>query len=334
MSSSIPLVRLASTAPVEHALRITGRYDPELFRASGLPQSPSADPLRFISLHSYLYLVELVSDREGPDFCCRAATPETLVMTGASGNAVRASRTVREALLNVAHVFHLAASQVFFLVKHVPGGLEITEAFSARSSQTALHAAHQQIAGMVSALGRMIDGQPLPALIKLSPHPIFGVEHLKQHLGPDVEACKERQLKIFVADAVLDRRFPWEPVQFAAFGKSLTTPACSSMSASARILIEGMVRDGNPCLDALARAANLSRRTMQRLLAAEGASYADLVDSVRRDLALASLRGTADSVSAIAGGIGYQNTSSLTRAVRRWTDDCPRNVRGSAQHIS
>jgi AraC-like DNA-binding protein len=327
MSSSIPLVRLASASPVENELRTTGRYDPELFRASGLPESPSADPLRLVSLHSYLHLVEIVSDREGPDFCCRAAKPETLMMTGASGAAVRASRTVREAILNVAHVFHLAASHVFFVVKQVPGGIEVTEAFSARSSQKALHAAHQQIAGMTSALGRVIDGQPLPARITLSPHPEFGVEHLKQHLGPDVEACQERQLKIFVADAVLDRRLPWEPVPFTASGKSLTSPACSSMSASARILIEGMLRDGNPSLDALAAAAAHSRRTMQRLLAAEGVSFVDLVDSVRRDLALDSLRGSEDRVAAIAGSIGYRNTSSLTRAVRRWTDASPRSFR-------
>jgi AraC-like DNA-binding protein len=249
------------------------------------------------------------------------------MMTGASANAVCASRTVREALLNVARAFHRAASQVFFLVSHVPGGLEITEGFPARSSPTALHAAHQQIAGMVSALGRIIDGEPLPARVKLSPHPKFGVDHLKQHLGPDVEACKERQLKIFVADAVLDRRLPWESVQSAAFEKDFKIPACSSMSASARILIEGMVRDGNPSLDALARAADRSRRTMQRLLAAEGVSFADLVDSVRRDLALESLRGTDDAVSSIARGIGYHNSSSLTRAVRRWTDKPPRRFR-------
>lgn len=330
MSGCIPLIRMSGVAPIEHGLRSIGRYDPEVFRSVALPDVPSADPMRLVSLHSYLELLELVTVSEGPDFACRTATPDTLMMLGVPANAVRASRTIREAVLKVASTFHLHASHVFFLAQRVPGGMEITEAFPVGCSPVALHAGHQQVAGMVSALGRIIDGQPLPARIKISPHPQLGVAHLKPHLGPDVEACEQRHLTIFIADSVLDQRLPWEPLPFASHGQSLASAGCASMSASARILIAGMVRDGNPCLDALARAAARSRRTMQRLLATEGVSFADLVDSVRRDLALESLRGTAESVSAIAGGIGYRNTSSLTRAVRRWTDACPRNFRNVA----
>jgi AraC-like DNA-binding protein len=330
MSSSIPLIRAASASTIEYTLRCDGRYDPEVFVASGLPESPSADPQRLVSMHAHINLLRRVTESEGPDFACRTTTPETLMMLGIPTSAVRASRTIREAILKVAHTFHLQASHVFFLAEQVPGGMEITEAFPAGADQIALHAGHQQVVGMLSALGRIIDGQPLPARIRLSPHPEFGVEHLKPHLGSDVDACDRRQLTMFVADAVLDQRLPWEPVPFPSHGPSLAPAGCHNMSASARILIQGMVRDGKPCLNALARAAGRSRRTLQRLLAAEGVNFADLVDSVRRDLALESLRGTADSVSAIAGGIGYRNTSSLTRAVRRWTDACPRNFRGAA----
>lgn len=286
-----------------------------------------SDPARLVSFHAYLNLLDRVTASEGADYACRAATPETLMLLGTPGDAVRASRTVREALLKVARTFHFHASHVFFQANEMPGGIEITEAFPVFSSATAQYAGHQQVAGFVSALGRIINGAPLRARIRLSPHPDHGVEHLKAYLGADVEACAERHLSMIIPDSALEMVFPWEPTPFVAIGSSLTSQKLVSLPGSARALIEGMVRDGNPSLDALALAAGRTRRTMQRLLWAEGTNFAELVDSVRHDLALAELRDTRESVSTIASTIGYSNTSSLTRAVRRWTDASPRMLR-------
>lgn len=316
--------------PVELGLRNHGLFDPALFLSLGLPANPAADPFRLISLHSFLDLLGHVNKLAGPDFACKISTPEALMSLSVHASAVRAARTIREAIIGVGHTFHLHSSHVFFLPRTVPGGVEIHEAFPIGSDAEAIHAGHQLVAGLVSAIGRIIDGQPLAAHIRIWPHPDFGVEHLKPHLGPDIEAGEKRQLLIFIPDAVLDQRFAWEPVPFGTNLPELASAGCDSLMASARLLIEGMLCDGTCSLDLLARAAGRSRRTMQRLLAAEGTNFADLVDCVRRDVVLAGLSRSEGSVSAIAGGIGYRNSSSLTRAVRRWTDESPRAFRSHA----
>jgi AraC-like DNA-binding protein len=330
MSSSIALVRASALLPTEHGLRCAGLHDPALFLSCGLPANPAGDPFRLVSLHSFLDLLALVNRREGPDFVCNASTPDTLMMLDVPASAVRAARTVREALISISQTFHLHSSNVFFVPRSVPGGMEINEAAPIGSSPEAFHAGHQSVAGMVSALGRIIDGEPLPARIRLCAHPEYGVEHLKPHLGPDVEACQQQKLMMFIPDAVLDQHFAWEPLPFGTNLPELSTAGCDNLLASARLLIEGMLHDGICSLDQLARAAGRSRRTMQRLLAAEGTNFAELADSVRRDVVLSGLSRSDGSVAAIAGGIGYRNSSSLTRAVRRWTDESPRAFRSHA----
>lgn len=330
MTSSIPLVRASAVAPIEYALRASGRYTAEVFLQAGLPASPMADPSRLVSFHAYLDLIDRLNVSEGRDFACRSATGDALMLLGTPATAIRASQTVREALLKVARTLHFHASHVFFLAKEVPGGIEVTEAAPVVSTDAAQHAGHQQVAGFVSALGRMINGAPLPARIRMPPHPEWGVDFLKPYLGPDIEVCATRHLSMVVPDSALDMVLPWEPIPFTPMGPRLASPSFTSLSGSARALIEGMLRDGCLSLDMLALAAGRTRRTMQRLLWAEGTSFAELVDSVRHDLALAELHDTGASVSSIAGGVGYSNTSSLTRAVRRWTDASPRTLRRNA----
>lgn len=327
MTSSIPLIRASAVAPVEHALRAIGRYRAETFVQSGLPESPLSDPARLVSFHGYFDLLDRLTESEGPDFACRTATPETLVLLGIPAAAVRASRTVRAALLKVSRTFHFHASHVYFIANEVPGGIEVSESAPVPSTNSAQHAGHQQVAGYVSALGRIINGAPLPAQISLSGHPQFGIEHLKPHLGGDITISTKRHLKMFIPDTALDMTFPWEPIPFVPMGPSLASEPLTTLSGSARVLIEGMLRDGEINLDRLAHAAGRTRRTMQRLLQQDKTSFAELVDSIRQQMVLAELNGTQQKVSAIASGVGYSNSSSLTRAVRRWTDAPPSKLR-------
>jgi AraC-like DNA-binding protein len=327
MTSSIPLIRASAVAPIEYTLRAAGRYSPEPFVQSGLPESPLSDPARLVSFHGFFNLLDRLTESEGPDFGCRTATPETLLLLGAPTAAARASRTVRDALLKFSRTLHFHASHVFCIVNVVPGGIEVSEAAPVPSTDIAQHAGHQHVAGFVSALGRIINGAPLPARIMLSGHPEFGIDHLRPYLGDDITISAKCHLKMFIPDMALDMVLPWEPTPIVPMGSSLASEPLTTLTGSARVLIEGMLRDGEVNLDRLALAAGRSRRTMQRLLQQDNTSFAELVDSVRQQRALAELNGTGNKVSAIASGMGYSNTSSLTRAVRRWTDAPPSKLR-------
>jgi AraC-like DNA-binding protein len=156
---------------------------------------------------------------------------------------------------------------------------------------------------------------------------VFGVDHLKPHLGDDIEPLSQRSFRMWISDEVLDTHLPWEPAEELPSGIGVGSAAQPGLVESARILIAGMLEDGMASIDRLALCAAMSRRTLQRHLAAEGTSFAKLLDSVRADLALSSLSGSADSICAISRNVGYRTPSSLTRAVRRWSEANPREIR-------
>jgi AraC-like DNA-binding protein len=321
------LVRASGLIPLQLWLEAQGRQANDLFSSAGLSASPSAAPNRLVSLHAFMALVVKLAETEGPDLGARIASPEGYLLLGIPARALHASGTIREALMRISSSFHLHAWHVFWTWAAVPGGLEVAESIPVPDTLEAHHQAQQHIAALVSCLGVFATVAPLKAAIRLSPHPRFGVAHLKPHLGDDITACPGRRLTMFIADDVLDARFPWEPVRPAGDGDRLGRAACSTLAESVRILIAGMVEDGDVSIDKLVHCSGRSRRTLQRQLAAEGTSFAEQLDLVRQDLALSHLGNSGDSISAISQTLGYRCPSTLTRAVRRWTATNPRQIR-------
>lgn len=84
-------------------------------------------------------------------------------------------------------------------------------------------------------------------------------------------------------------------------------------------------------IDDLALALGLSERTLQRRLAEEGTSFRDLLDEVRRDLALAALRQPGATVTDVAFCIGFSDLTAFSRAFRRWTGESPASWRRRLQ---
>lgn len=301
----------------------------EILSAAGLPACPSAAPARLAAFHAFFALLARLAETEGPDLGARIATPEALQQLGTPARAIRASRTLREALVNISRTLHHHASQVFFLAETVPGGMKVSASIPLAAPPEQHHQAQQHIASLVCTIGQLAFGQRLPARIRLMPHARFGVAHLEPLLGPDLEASPG-QLRMLIDDAWLDGLFPWHLDARDDSGAESGEPvARQTLTESARVLIAGMVEDGNPSLDRLALMAGRSRRTMQRLLADERTSFAELLDSIRCELALAQLSGTSSAVASIAGDVGYKAPSSLSRAVRRWTESNPRQLRKS-----
>ncbi len=299
-----------------------------MFHAFGLPPYPSQVPDRLMALHTLFAFFEQMAKAEGPDFGARISTPEALLQLCVPTRAIMASKTVGEALFRVSATFHQHSSHIFFRANRVDGGIEVAETIPISGTALMHHQAQQHIAAFVSCLGMMSNGRPLPAAVRIAPHPTFGVDHLKPYLGDDVTAGPNRQLRMLVPDCALDMAFPWERQSVeCGESESLEPVSRNSLAESARILIAGMVADGNPGVDLLAQHANRSRRTLQRLLASEGTSFAALLDGVRKDQALIQINDSGHSVTAIAGHVGYSSVSSLSRAVRRWTSTSPSRLR-------
>ncbi|MGB2248348.1 MAG: AraC family transcriptional regulator ligand-binding domain-containing protein [Alcanivorax sediminis] len=88
-----------------------------------------------------------------------------------------------------------------------------------------------------------------------------------------------------------------------------------------------------PTLEVMAERFAMSPRSLIRKLKAEGTSYQQQLDAVRKDLALWMLQETALPIERIAERLGYQDTSNFSRTFRRWFGQTPLAMRrGDAPH--
>jgi AraC-like DNA-binding protein len=91
------------------------------------------------------------------------------------------------------------------------------------------------------------------------------------------------------------------------------------------LLLTNLMR--NLSLRDVARELGMSVRTLRRRLAEQGASYRQLTDELRRDLAINYLRETAMTVEDIAYALGFSDAANFRQAFRRWTSATPQQFR-------
>jgi len=91
--------------------------------------------------------------------------------------------------------------------------------------------------------------------------------------------------------------------------------------------ITQLLPDGDATLERVAKALDLTPRTLQRKLEREGTSLRELVDEVRRSLAQTYIADGAMSLATIAFVLGFSEQSAFHRAFVRWTGQSPGDYR-------
>jgi AraC-like DNA-binding protein len=98
-------------------------------------------------------------------------------------------------------------------------------------------------------------------------------------------------------------------------------------SSRVRAAIVRRLPGGEPRRAEIASALEMSERTLQRRLEAEGTSFQRLVDDTRRELAQQYLGQTDLSVADAAYLLGFSDKGSFFRASKRWFGTSPRHYR-------
>jgi AraC-like DNA-binding protein len=82
-----------------------------------------------------------------------------------------------------------------------------------------------------------------------------------------------------------------------------------------------------PGMTAVARALEMSVRSLRRRLTEEGVSYRDLVDEARGAIAQRMLDDASRSIKEAAHAMGFSDPRAFHRAFRRWTGTTPKQYR-------
>ncbi len=101
-------------------------------------------------------------------------------------------------------------------------------------------------------------------------------------------------------------------------------PPVGTFSQRVRALLAAELRGGNAALEPVAARLRVSTRTLRRRLKDEGTSLTELLDELRRELALGYVDERAMTLDAIAFELGFADARAFRRAFKRWTGRAPR----------
>ncbi|MEM1256339.1 MAG: AraC family transcriptional regulator [Cyanobacteria bacterium P01_H01_bin.21] len=107
----------------------------------------------------------------------------------------------------------------------------------------------------------------------------------------------------------------------------LALPKSETFLTQLQHLMAQELRGREPKLDAIAAQLGYSPRTLQRKLQQANTSFQQLLDDIRKELALQYLKDTSLTTSEIAFLLGFSENSAFNRAFRRWTTLTPGEYR-------
>lgn len=106
-----------------------------------------------------------------------------------------------------------------------------------------------------------------------------------------------------------------------------------SLIERVRADILATLKDASVGAETTAARLHMSRRTLTRQLGQHGTSFSELLEDVRRRLAVRYLQTTDHSVEDIAFLLGYSNAAPFVRAFKRWTGKAPLEFRRSQRRL-
>jgi AraC-like DNA-binding protein len=94
--------------------------------------------------------------------------------------------------------------------------------------------------------------------------------------------------------------------------------------------ISSLLPHGRAVVDDVARSLGMSKRTLARKLAEEGLNFTEVLQQLRRDLAVRYLVDPKLHISKIAWLLGFYQVSAFTHTFKRWTGKTPSQMRTTA----
>lgn len=333
MTTHIPLIRAGAFRPFPTWLIDAGiPIERAIAEAhlDGYPWDRADAPAPLTRMFDF---VRDVASREGiTDLGCRVFREDCIADLGTLGSIISTSATPREALVRAARAMPYFCSVERISVRDERGEPVLRLGFTARFDPVAIHIAQQYSASIIKAIvdAASATRQTL-ASVEIAPWPGVPPERLGEWLCPRIVASASGLLVMRFRPGALDKPYPRlaRPAQIDDVlpASWLRLKDRASLVEATRIQIEEMLRDGAPSVHDVARATNVSTRTLQRKLAEAGASFRALLDDVRRVRALAEITGTNVPLGVISNELGYSRQASLSRSVRRWTERSGRRLR-------
>lgn len=337
MIANIPLIRAGGLAPLVKWLERRGRPVDKVLADAGLSCDPVSQPDLLIPMRAVASLFREVAVREDcPDLCWRIIREMSVTDLGRYGLLVLSERTTADALRKASTLMpHFCSHERLDFVEG-PSFCVVRSYFLIPLEPETLHQAQLHTLALIRSL-LAVPGRSERhfAAISLPAHPLHGFAHLPPDIARVATAAADGVMVLTIERSLLQRAINPRLLQPAPQEPSEAWEKLPGATVGFVEVIRNLVADalpgGAPSAARMATNAGVTLRTLQRRLAAQGTTFRALVEETRRSLAIERIRHGQETLGDISARLGYSSPGSLSRSVRKWTEQSPRGLRSEVQ---
>lgn len=301
-----------------------------LARQAGLPTDPLGNPDLPVPVEAVVRLLDLAAATLDEEcFGLRLGMRQSLALFGPMAPLLASAETISTLLADLEAYFPLHTQGTIVGLERAGPDRLLTYELSTGTGQYQRQVIELGFGVILRELRRHVPDWTPPAVSLRHAAPAKSPWHSRL-LGSRVNYNADRNAILCEADLLarptLDGNKALHEPLARQFGRaSRLSPGLEVIRTEA--LVRALLPFSPIDLDRTAAMLRCSRRTLQRRLAAEGTSYAEIVDQARASLARSYLRESSLKVVEIAEILQFSQTSALTRFVKRSFRMSPRTLR-------
>lgn len=324
------------TKAVKTTLDQQGINSRALFEAAGLDPKALADPNARYPLENTTRLWQLAAEATGDEnLGLNVARNINQTTFHAMGYSLLASPTLKEVFERLIRYFRIVsdAAELEFL----PSGKHYK--FVIQMLPGSLQPADEALDAMMSVLVRLcraLYGEHFRAdKIRLRrPSPVDPSVFQKVFKAPIEFSADENA--IYLDSTLLNKPLPSANAELARHNDEILARYAAhfdkqNIANRVHATLVEQLPHGEPSQGKVADSLHMSLRNLQRKLSSEGTSYKEILNKTRHELALSYIKDRRYSISEITYLLGFSDTSSFTRAFKRWTSKAPTEYRESVK---
>jgi AraC-like DNA-binding protein len=310
-------VRGAVLANFAEVAQLAGLAPRSMLRDVGIDPAALTEPDMPIAVSAVFVLLENAARASGwQNFGLRMAESRRLADFGAVSLLIAHQPTLRESLETTIRYLDMINPALSIDIEDVDDLVIVREELVVEDGRPTPQAYELAIGALFRMCNAVLGARWRPQMVSFTHTAPDDLSIHRRLFGPNVQFEGEFN-GVVCSGADLDRVNPLADPKMAGYARRFvdTLGGSSRLSASqdVRKAAYQLLPHGRASIAQIARAMGLNVRTLQRRLAAEQHEFSEVLNSVRRDLALRHLDNPSVSLTHVAGLLGYRQPSSFTR---------------------
>ena len=304
-----------------------------LVREVGLPSRCLNEPDLKVPARTVAHLLELVATRAGePAFGLRMAQARRLSNLGPLGLLVREEPTLRRALEALVSLIHVHNEALTVRIEQVGNLVVIRTEFLTEGPEPVRQAIELIVGVTFRLLSIFMGASWRPRLVCFSHRAPKDPALHRRFFGEAVEFGHEFN-GIVCNESTLDAPNPGADPVMARYALRLLEQGAAPqarLSDRVRQLALLLLPLGHCRAEAVAQHLGIDRRTVARHLAAEGTTFSEVIDGLRRDLVARYLKDGEKLLGEVSVLLGFSAASAFSRWYRLQFGIAPRSLAAGA----